>query len=153
MHQQHVSRKPSLAAGGVVYCTVSDDASRLAILLIYDKHGNWGLPKGHLEGGETSVQAAQREIAEETGLTCDIGPFVQRISYPVFKRGAWREKHVDYFLAHTACAELRPQTNEGIQAARWLTPEEALATITREQVREVVRRGLQMLGAPDNGED
>jgi 8-oxo-dGTP diphosphatase len=148
MHQKDITRNPAHAAGGVVYCTVSDDTSRIAILLIYDKHGNWGLPKGHLEDGETPMQAAQREIAEETGLTCTIGPFVQRISYPVFKRGGWREKHVDYFLAQSACTDLRPQTNEGIRAARWLAPDEALASISREQVREVVRRGLQMLDAP-----
>jgi 8-oxo-dGTP diphosphatase len=118
-------------------------------LLILDKHRKWGLPKGDLEAGETAVQAAQREIAEETGLSCTIGPFVQRISYQVFKRGTWRDKHVDYFLVHSDCAELRPQIDEGITVARWISPDEALALISYEQVRGVVRRGLHMIGAAD----
>ena len=35
---------------------------------IKDPYKNWGLPKGHLEAGETPREAATREVREETGL-------------------------------------------------------------------------------------
>jgi 8-oxo-dGTP pyrophosphatase MutT (NUDIX family) len=132
------------AAGGVVYSYGA--AGQLYVALIFDKHGNWGLPKGHLHEDEDETQAARREIAEETGLMCAIGEPVQRITYTVQKKGEWRLKHVDYFLARSATpAELVPQTDEGIIEARWLLPPEALALVTLDQVRGVVQRALHML--------
>jgi 8-oxo-dGTP pyrophosphatase MutT (NUDIX family) len=38
-------------------------------LLIRDPYGNWGLPKGHVEDADASLEdAARREVSEETGL-------------------------------------------------------------------------------------
>src|SRR5687767_4031390 len=54
------------SSGGVVFRR--DEAADHRFLLIRDPYGNWGLPKGHLEGGETPREAAIREVAEETGL-------------------------------------------------------------------------------------
>src|SRR5215207_6401706 len=53
------------SSGGVVFRRATEDNQ---FLLIRDPCANWGLPKGHLEGGETPSQAAVREVAEETGL-------------------------------------------------------------------------------------
>ncbi len=133
------------AAGGVVYCYSA--ANQLQVLIILDKYGNWGLPKGHLDDGETEIQAARREIAEETGVICTIGPLIQRIEYPIYKRGERRSKRVDYFLARAECAPLTPRLDEGINEARWVPPDVALTMVRYEQVREVLRRGLAMLAA------
>jgi 8-oxo-dGTP diphosphatase len=137
------------AAGGVVYCR--DAAGQVQVALILDKHNNWGLPKGHLDEGEDEQTAAQREIEEEIGMRCDLGPWVQRIEYPVTKKGSTFMKSVDYFLVQAACEPLTPRLEEGISQARWFAPADALNTVTFERVREVLQQGLDMLAAGAGG--
>jgi 8-oxo-dGTP diphosphatase len=43
-------------------------------------NGEWGLPGGHLESGETMVQAAARELDEETGLFARDFSFVNLVN-------------------------------------------------------------------------
>ena len=42
--------------------------------------GYWGFPKGHLEEGENPIQAAIREVQEETGFVVTIGESLKPIS-------------------------------------------------------------------------
>jgi ADP-ribose pyrophosphatase YjhB (NUDIX family) len=55
------------------------DGSR--VLLIKRGHaplkGQWSLPGGGVETGETLEQAVAREVLEETGLTIEVGPMVE----------------------------------------------------------------------------
>ncbi|MEK7379665.1 MAG: NUDIX domain-containing protein [Gemmatimonadota bacterium] len=55
-----------VSAGGVVFRRVAEG---LRFLIIRDSYAKWGLPKGHLENGETPAAAALRETEEEVGLT------------------------------------------------------------------------------------
>lgn len=138
-----MSRELVRAAGGVVYTYGTDGA--LLLLLIQDRHRSWTLPKGHLERGESEEQAAVREVAEETGVDCTLEQLLGRVQYPIFKRGAWRDKQVAYFLARAEYVEPSPRLAEGISAARWLSPSEALAAVTYAQLREVLRLALRAL--------
>src|SRR5205809_7055836 len=63
--QRRAQRETS--AGGVVFRRNSSGAEP-RFLLIRDSYRNWGFPKGHLKAGEPPADAAQREVAEETGL-------------------------------------------------------------------------------------
>ncbi|NNJ10008.1 NUDIX hydrolase [Chloroflexales bacterium ZM16-3] len=135
-----MSGGPIRAAGGVVFCDGPD--GKPLLLLIRDKYGVWTLPKGHLEAGEDEADAALREIAEETGIDCELGDLLHRMVYPVFKRGAWRDKQVAYFLARADHTTPTPRLDEGIVDACWLPPGEALSRLSYAQVRDVVRRAL-----------
>lgn len=133
----------AVAAGGVVYTT--NPAGQLVLLLIKDKRGDWMLPKGHLEAGETGEEAAVREILEETGIPVIIEGYLQRLCYPVTKRGVQFDKTVDVFLARGEFQRPLPATEEGIQAARWVSPAVALALIGFADMRNVVQQAVQRL--------
>lgn len=138
-----------LSAGGVIIRRRMGGA--LEILLIEDSYGNWGFPKGHVEAGETSEEAALRECREETGLQSllTIAPIGTTDWY--FRSGhGLVHKFCDYFLLQAeADGEARPQRGEGIRACAWLTPDDALARVTYANARAVLRSGLSVEGLPD----
>jgi ADP-ribose pyrophosphatase YjhB (NUDIX family) len=59
-----IGREPT--AGGIIFR--KDSKGGVEILLIQDAKDRWTIPKGHVEPGETAMQAAVREIGEEVGL-------------------------------------------------------------------------------------
>jgi 8-oxo-dGTP diphosphatase len=71
---------PEIAAVGAI--AVRDGA----LLLIRRGHapsrGRWSLPGGRVEPGETAREALVREMAEETGLTVEVGELVGEVTRP-----------------------------------------------------------------------
>ena len=66
-------------------------------VLVKEKNGNVGFPKGHIEKGETEHECALREIKEETGLSaCIVSGFCQKVQYSLPNGHV---KHVTYFAA------------------------------------------------------
>ncbi len=125
------------AAGCIVY---RDDAAPPRMLLIRDQYGRWTVPKGHLEDGEDAVAAALRETQEETGVVGELGASLGEIRYTVTTRkGRLYEKRVAFFLLRATSYELTLQAEEGIDAASWLTLDEALALDGYDQVDDVLR--------------
>jgi len=135
-------RPAKRAAGCVVYHL---DGGAPLFLLIHDRYGRWTLPKGHLKPGESEAAAAAREVLEETGLSGELGPLVERIAYTVYKNGARRAKQVAFFLLRVAPAQATPQAEEGIGAAEWFDAEAALALIGYPQVRDVLAQAIELL--------
>jgi bis(5'-nucleosidyl)-tetraphosphatase len=87
----------------------SANLTSLEILLI--KHvnsGHWSFPKGHVEGTETEVETAKREIKEETAIDVLIDPtFRETVSY-FPKRDT--QKTVVYFIARAKNYDFFPQS-------------------------------------------
>ncbi len=55
--------KKTMSAGGVVINQNGD------VAIVNQKHKSWSLPKGHVEENEDILEAARREVNEETGLS------------------------------------------------------------------------------------
>lgn len=132
------------SAGGVVYRRMADGAR---FLLIRDPYGNWGLPKGHIEGDESPSAAAVREVAEETGLE----PVTVVAELPsidwYFRQGARLiHKYCHFFLMESESGDPCPAHDEGITECVWLPFDEAVATITYDNARDVLRAAGESLG-------
>ncbi len=89
---------------------------------------HWGLPKGHLEAGESAAQAALREISEECGVAVKSLTMVSRLpssEYAYRRAGTLTFKVVEHFLVTTpAGTEVSPQAGE-IDEVEWLSMDEA----------------------------
>lgn len=112
------------AAGGVVS---DDEGNRLLIF----RNSRWDLPKGKVEPGESLLQAALREVQEETGLATSLSPSSPRHAavktYHVYNLyGGWHLKQTSWFPLHVSGIRPTPtpQQEEGISAAVWVSPSE-----------------------------
>ncbi|HSJ14184.1 MAG TPA: NUDIX hydrolase [Longimicrobiales bacterium] len=116
------------------------------VLLIRDPYANWGLPKGHIEGGETPAEAAVREVREETGLA-DVALLTQlpTIDWYFRDRGRLVHKFCHFFLLEARQGEPVPQVDEGITECVWLALEEAMRTVSYANAREVIRAASHWL--------
>ena len=131
------------SSGGVVF-RAFDDGARF--LLIRDPYDNWGLPKGHLEGGETPVQAALREVTEETGLSeLRVVDQLPTIDWYFRDRGKLVHKFCHFFLIECVAGEPVPQLDEGISECIWRNLDDALTTVSYANAREVLRAAGERL--------
>ena len=62
--------KEQVSAGGVVYRR-SGGRAEVALISVGEP-ARWQLPKGLVGRGETPLEAALREVEEETGLACEV---------------------------------------------------------------------------------
>jgi 8-oxo-dGTP pyrophosphatase MutT (NUDIX family) len=111
------------AAGGVV-------SSEKGTLFIY-RRKFWDLPKGKIDTGETSEEAALREVREETGLvTLSITgefPSTWHLYQSPFEKteNQWILKETKWFTMMADGNEpVVPETDEDIEAARWFSKSE-----------------------------
>lgn len=122
----------------------------LSFLLIRDPYDNWGLPKGHIEGGETPAQAALREVAEETGLhELSMVTQLPTIDWYFRDRGRLIHKFCHFFLVECVSGEPEPQLAEGITACVWRDADVAIRTVSYSNAREVMRAAAHWLASID----
>jgi 8-oxo-dGTP pyrophosphatase MutT (NUDIX family) len=100
-----------------------------------------GLPKGHLDGDETPEQAAQREVAEETGVAAELVEELGDVLYRYERRGRRVAKTVRFYLFSYVSGSVDDHDHE-IEEARWMPLEQAARDLTYAGEREMVERAL-----------
>ncbi|MFY0642303.1 MAG: NUDIX hydrolase [Bermanella sp.] len=83
-------------------------------------------PAGHLEANETLVEAAKREVLEETGHTCEITHYMGLYTYTAPSNNTTYHRHC--FIGTSASYDADYKLDEGIIGIKWLTLEELIAS-------------------------
>lgn len=130
------------AAGCVI---VRHSEAQPLFLLIRDQYGHWTFPKGHLDEGETSRDAAVREVLEETGVTGTLGSHITTIYYDVTKKGQTFRKQVDWYVLITDQEAVSPQAEEGIYEYAWLPADAVETSLGYPALVEVFRLALPLI--------
>jgi 8-oxo-dGTP pyrophosphatase MutT (NUDIX family) len=113
------------AAGGVVW---RRRRGEVEVVLVHRPapRDDWSLPKGKLDPGERHRDAALREVHEETGLRCRLGPRLTEIRYET-PRG--EDKRVRWW-AMTVEADDGFTPNREIDGVRWVNIDEVSSACT-----------------------
>ena len=121
------------AGGGVVWRRLVPGP--VEVLVVHrPRYDDWSLPKGKADPGESDEACALREVLEETGLTCRLGPELPSTRYRDNKD---RDKLVRYW-AMEPIADDGFTPNAEIDELRWLPVPEALRLLSYGHDRPVV---------------
>jgi len=105
--------------------------------------GEWSIPGGVLEVGETLRQAAVREALEETGLRVEVGELLG--VYDRILRDADERPRYHYVLIDFLCRKIAGefQTADDAAEARWFTRAELAGLGLPEDTQDVIRLGFE----------
>lgn len=99
------------------------------------KFDDWTFPKGKIEDGESAIQAAYREVQEETGLKPLFGPYIGFVEYEV----EGQKKKVQYWMAKAPYEVDLFQPNDEIDRLEWVNLKQAQHFLTYDIDREVLK--------------
>jgi len=131
------------SSGGVVYRRTETGYEFVAVQRA--RHGDWSLPKGHIEKGESKEEAALREVKEETGIEARIVSDLQEVVY-FYKRpkqGLTR-KSVYYYLMEALTDDLGGPNWE-VSESRWVLMSEADGLLSYANDKKTVQQALKAL--------
>ena len=104
------------------------------VMLVHrPKYDDWSFPKGKLREGESFEDAALREVVEESGWRCDLGPELESTRY---KDAKGRDKLVRWW---EMIAQRRGpwQPNDEVDDVAWVPLTEVDSFLTYESDRKL----------------
>ncbi len=129
-----------ISAGGVVIFGN-------AILLLKKYNGDFVLPKGKVEAGETLEETAQREVLEEAKVRARPLKYIDKIEYSY--HNSWSKdqrvyKTVHWFLMESNSIDCIPQKEEGFIEAIFVHEDKAVDMARYQDEKKIIERGLRL---------
>jgi 8-oxo-dGTP pyrophosphatase MutT (NUDIX family) len=135
--------KREFSAGGLV---VRRFHGRPFLCAVTPRAGVLALPKGHPSEGESMIDAATREVREETGLAAEPVEKLGDIRYWYSRGGERVLKVVSFFLFRYRSGSVRDHDHE-VEEAEWIPLEQAPERLAYKGEREMASAALSRLRA------
>ncbi len=103
-----------------------------------------GLPKGHIDPGESALQAALREVREETGVQAQLVGELGEVRYWYRRHGRNVPKSVVFYLLSYLSGDTSDHDDE-VEEVRWMPLAQACVELTYAGEREIAGRALSAL--------
>lgn len=130
--------KREFSAGGIVF---NNQGQVLVTKHSVNKH--WSFPKGLIDKGETTEEAAIREVREEGGVVAEILDKVGYSKYIYIFNNEKIFKVVTYFLMKYVSGNLEDHDDE-VEEAGWYAPDEAMQQLSYSQDKVLLKKALDL---------
>jgi nucleoside triphosphatase len=129
---------PEPAVGALIF----NPEGKLFLMKSHKWHGQYVIPGGHIELGETIEEALKREVKEETNLDIYDIEFLIFQEF-IYDRSFWKKDHYIFFdyLCRTDSSEVR--LNDEAEEYTWVSVEEALQLPVEQYTRVVIEKYLE----------
>ena len=134
MADRRASPRLEFSAGGLVF----DGEGRVLLIRARDLRNQpvWTLPKGALNPGESSIDAALREVQEETGYKCELVRELTPVTY-WFQRGGRRSRKTVRWYLMRPIAKVGDHDHE-VDEVLWAARAEAAARLRYDSDRRLL---------------
>ena len=104
------------------------------------------LPKGHIDPGESSAEAAEREVREEAGVEGELVEKLGDVRYWYHRGGQRVMKNVAFFLFRYRSGSVADHDHE-VDSAEWVPLEDAPRLLSYRGERDMAKAALSALGS------
>jgi len=134
----HSRPRLQFSAGGLVI----DEHGSVLLIRARDLRNQpvWTLPKGTLMPGETSADAALREVLEETGYRCELVRQLDSVTYWFQRNGERIKKNVVWYLMRPI--EKVVEHDHEVDEVMWADRAEAEARLRYDSDRRLIANAL-----------
>jgi 8-oxo-dGTP pyrophosphatase MutT (NUDIX family) len=141
-----VPTKLQFSAGGVAYR--QRDAQLEVALISVGEDNRWQLPKGLVDKGESTEDAAVREVREEAGIDTEVVERLDKVDYWYF----WNEndqrvryhKYVYFYLLRYKSGDVSDHDHE-VNEARWFDINEAINVLAFDSEKKIVEKARELI--------
>jgi 8-oxo-dGTP pyrophosphatase MutT (NUDIX family) len=142
-----VPTKLQISAGGVAY-RKRDAQVEIALISVGDDN-RWQLPKGLIDKGESTEDAAVREVHEEAGIDTDLVEPLDKVEYWYFWNEAGQRvryhKFVYFYLLRYKSGDVSDHDHE-VNEARWFNIDQAINVLAFGSEKKIVEKARELLG-------